>query len=326
MDAQNIILKIFQNNKLQKPIKIKAFGSGQINRVYNIDNQYVVKLEGNVKHIRGMYAHQAKIIPKLIRKGICTPEIISYGEIGDCDYLLMRKVEGRNLIFDWLKFSRAEKENFIAQIVEQLCIFHSINFSHYAIPVLFNQKFKILDQAILYTARFDKINRENFSQKILEKIDFLKKYLKDNQKVLAEEDTAVFVHNDIHFENIFYHQNKISGIIDFDIHCYAPRDYELRKIVRFFREPVFHHSIINSELKKKYSHYRMRWEMSSFRKYYPDLFAHKDLIARIRLYYLDRILNILDCYAKSEDKNFLIKFNQEFRDIYMGDWLERFLG
>ena len=51
-----------------------------------------------------------------------------------------------------------------------------------------------------------------------------------------ESDDFVFIHNDLHFDNIFVNDGKIK-IIDFERSMFAPRDFELDILYRMIRKP-----------------------------------------------------------------------------------------
>lgn len=66
-------------------------------------------------------------------------------------------------------------------------------------------------------------------------VTLIEKALKFFPIFLKSED-FVFIHNDLHFDNIFYEDGKIK-IIDFERSMYAPRDLELDIFFRMVRMP-----------------------------------------------------------------------------------------
>jgi len=323
---KNIIYQVFQNNSLDRPQKIERYMSGQINHVYKVDDAYVIKIEGEMDHTKEMYVHQKRLMNRLIKAGAKVPRIIDYGEFYEKEYLLMEKLEGRSLFQDWLKFSKKEKENFLLQIIQELKIFHSIKFRFYSLPILFKKEFINLKNSIRYITRFDKINRNKLSKEILKEVDYLQNFFEENINILNEKNSAVLVHNDIHFSNILYRGKKISGIIDFDIDCQAPVDFELRKICYFFYNPINPRNYVSKDLYDKYKGCQMKEEMMFLKKKYRKLFEVDNLVTRLKIYHLEKIINLIRSYQSGgRDEYFLWNIMGEVQNIYHNDALDKFL-
>ena len=86
---------------------------------------------------------------------------------------------------------------------------------------------------MLFLNAYDKVNSLNiFSEEEKDLIN--KAYLKFDEYL--DSDEFVLVHNDLHFDNIFYKDGKIK-LIDFERSLYAPKDFELDIIYRMIRKP-----------------------------------------------------------------------------------------
>src|SRR3989344_8962278 len=141
-----IIQFVVKKNKLAEPLDVKRFSSGVINRVYDIDNKYALKIEGKGEH------EILKVLPsvteKLLAKDAKVPKILDFDNVDGTRYVLMEKVKGHNLVYDWMTFSDKQKENIIEQLAEQLQIWHSISSNEYSMPIVSFTSFKNLQPAV----------------------------------------------------------------------------------------------------------------------------------------------------------------------------------
>ncbi len=300
----------------------KRYPSGIVHHVYDL-GKYVIKIEGEYAQV---LEHQANILNQLHGRGAKVPKAIDYGKVGDKEYLLMEKIEGNNVVYDWMKMSMPEREHIIAGLAHELQIYHAIKFDQYAISITSGTIFTNLSHAIDRVANFNRIDKEAIETQYRGDIEFLENYFHQHKNVLDEVGTAVLVHNDIHLENIFHIGNKISGIIDFDWVCQAPKDYELWKIVEVAREPKL---TVEEKLEPLYEGYRMDTEFRFLKKYYPALFDVPHLAERIRLFYLgNKIIDRIEDWQKGVVKQnvFFEIIQKEIYDLFKTDWLDKLLA
>ncbi len=323
MDSKDlkIIERILLKNGFDVGSDIKRYRSGIANRTYSVGDTYVVKIEGEWK---GILAHQKEIVDRMLSVGAKVPRIIDSGDINDKAYLLMEKLRGTNIVYDWLKFNMRQKENFISQLAEELQKFHSIRFDDYAVRIASGKKFRNLKDAIGKVTDFTLIAKNRLGASQREAVDFLEAFYKAHLPLLDETGTAVLVHNDIHLENIFYEGDAITGIIDFDWVSQAPKDYELWKIVEVFRDPKY---TVEERLESLYENYKMTKEFGFLKKYYPALFKKDNLADRIRLYYLEKIIDRVVGYQNGKwDEKTMQIVQEEIKDLYKSDWLDNLVS
>jgi len=320
MRNTEIVKLIAKKNGLQAN-SISCYVSGQINFVYDLNGKYIIKIEGDLNHAKGILKPQTGITRQLINAGAKVPKIFDAGEIMGKPYLLMEKLSGTDLVYDWLKFSSKEKENFMAQLAEQLKIFHSLKYDNYSVTISSGIIKPNLKDAINYLTDFRRINKNKLKKEYLKDVDFLEKFYQANEVILDEEKTAVLVHNDMHLENIFYRDDKITGLIDLDWVCQAPKDYELWKLVDVFYDPK---KTVAKKLEPLYKGYRMTKECGWLKKYYPQLFASPNLIIRIKLFSLENLINkIVDYQNGRWSERVMINLQKQIDDFYRTDWLKK---
>lgn len=98
------------------------------------------------------------------------------------------------------------------------------------------------------------------------------KYLDSNDFVL--------IHNDLHFDNIFYNDGKIK-LIDFERSMYAPRDFELDILYRMIRKPW---KFASEETERYTDSGDYTNIMLYIEKYYPELVSDPNLHQRLAIY------------------------------------------
>lgn len=319
-----IVQFVRQKNKLKEPLEAKRFSSGVINRVYDLTGQYVLKIEGDAEDGNGhpILKPLPDLTAKLLAKGAKVPKILDFDTVDGKRYVLMEKAQGNNLSYDWMSFSDSKKEKMIAQLAEQLQIWHSITFNEYCIPIVGEKPFKNLRPAIerLATKEINGIKKDKLPKDFLPSVEVLEQFYHDNIGSLDETNTAVLVHHDIHLENIFYKDAELTCIIDLDWISQAPRDYELWKILDTFHAPKY---TVEEHLEPLYEGYQMTKELGWLKKYYPNLFKVKNLPNRIRLYYLDPLLEtVIDWQNGRWSKRALAKVADKVRDFYQNSWLD----
>ena len=108
----------------------------------------------------------------------------------------------------------------------------------------------------------------------------------DNYKEILSDNRFAFIHNDLHFDNIFYNDGKIK-LIDFERSMYAPRDYELDILYRMIRKPWKY----ASESTEKYIDSSDYANIILYiEKYYKELVSIPYLSQRLAIY--DMVYNL----------------------------------
>ena len=249
--------------------KVEKINAGFTNTIYSINDTFIVKVctnndneENFIKEIEFYKANQGnQLIPKLI---------FFNTEKTDTSYLyeIIEKIDGDSLYNVWHTFSEEQKEATIKQLCIAIKQFHSNIGASYDWSNHFKAQFELLyDKA-------KKLNIFNEEEQILLDDAYLKfdKYLESKEFVL--------VHNDLHFDNIFYHYGKIR-LIDFERSMYAPRDFELDILYRMVRKP-WKFASEETEQYTNLSDYNNI--MSYIEKYYPELINIPNLYQRLAIY------------------------------------------
>ncbi len=314
---QKIINYVLSKNGLPTQNKVRRFQSGQMNRVYNL-GEYILKIEGDKyhKHFHG----QQEITDKLIKLGAKVPKITDSGECLDKPYLLIKKLTGKILTHLWLDMNEIEREKIIAELAEQLKIFHSLKFDSFSLKACKGKSFPTFNQTFAKVIDFNAVDETKLSKRQKGIVDFLKDFYKNNLHLITGQEQAVFVHNDIHFENLFVEDGSLTGIIDFDRWTKAPVDYELHKTIDFVLGPFrYVEKQLEADFQKPLDQV-VRW----LKKYYPELFASKNLADRIRLYYIETAIWLIEAFQHGTwTESGPVELEENFHSLYKTNWLEQ---
>lgn len=264
----NIILK--QNTTLFGiNSKVEKINVGFTNTVYNINDSFIVKIctnsnnESEFQKEIDFYKtnEENSLIPKLYYSSTDKKDIPYFYEI-------IEKVNGVSLYNVWHTFNEEQRE----EVINQLCIamkrIHSNNGKSY------DWIKKIKKQFVLVYEKAKELNIfSEEEQKLLDyAYDKFEKYLESNDFVL--------IHNDLHFDNILFYDDKIK-LIDFERSMYAPRDFELDIIYRMIRKPWK----FASEETERYTELSQYSNIMSYiEKYYPELVNIPNLYKRLAIY------------------------------------------
>ena len=291
-------------------------------QTFDLSDKYIVKIEDEKA---GTLDHQKFFLDLLYAKGAKVPKVVEFGHSVGQTYLVTKKVAGDNLSIGWLSRPVEQREEIIKDLAEQLRIFHSVKFGQYLIPVLSNNLQGSLKESVLESTKFKLIKKDKLAPKYRACFELLQDFFQKKIYLLDEENTAVLVHNDIHLENLIGENKGLNGIIDFDWVCQAPKDYELWKIVEVAREP---RHTVNGELLPLAPGYQMVEEFGWLKKYYPELFEASNLANRIRLYYIQELINnrFLDFQKGTLSEDLFSKVQSEIEDIFVSDWLDKLLN
>lgn len=264
----NTILKKNTNLFGIKP-KVEKINVGFTNTIYNINDSFIIKICTNTNNENEFQKEidfyktneENSLIPKLYYSSTDKKDIPYFYEI-------IEKVEGVSLYNVWHTFNEEQRE----EIIKGLCI--AMKHIHSNTGKSYDWIRKIKNQFVSLYEEAKELNI--FSEEEQKLLDYayakFEKYLEYNDFVL--------IHNDLHFDNIFFNDGKIK-LIDFERSMYAPRDFELDILYRMIRKPWK----FASEETEKYtdsSHYLNI--MSYIEKYYPELVNIPNLYKRLAIY------------------------------------------
>lgn len=247
----------------------KRINIGFTNVIYSVDDKFIVKIctkeskeAGFLKETEFYCAHNdMDCIPHLY---FCdtTKSAMPY-----C-YEILEKLEGVPLYNVWHTFNDEQRRNIIRQLCEFLKKLHSFPAPAYDWTE-YNKS--------IFTPLFEKAKADRLFTD--EEISLLEKCcsLFDNY---LPSDNFVMVHNDLHFDNIIYHNGKIK-LIDFERSLPAPCDFELDILWRMVRKPW---KFANGDIEQFTHPDQYKDIMGYIEEFYPQLVSHPYLHQRLGIY------------------------------------------
>ena len=203
---ENIVRDIVNKNKeiIGDNPSINKINIGFTNTIYNVDDKYIIKIcsdtnnEEKFKKEISFYENNKdnELIPKLYYSSVDKTDIPYMYEI-------IEKVKGVTLYNVWHKLDESEREEIIKQLCDAMKKFHSNKSEGYD----WNKKTKKL-----FIELFDKANKQDLFN---EKEKKLLEYSYSKFDKYLDSDEFVLLHNDLHFDNIFYDDGNIK-LIDFE--------------------------------------------------------------------------------------------------------------
>ena len=268
---QKIVKRIIENNKslFGDNLLIKKINVGFTNTLYSVNDSFIIKICTDLnnepkfnKEIEFYNANKGNdLIPKLYYANTDKTDIPYYYEI-------LEKINGVSLYDVWHTFSEEQRENTIKQLCEAMRRFHSNKGESYdwvkRTSDLFMNSYNKAKELNLFTSEEQELLEGAYSS--------FNEYL--------ESDEFVLIHNDLHFDNVFYDNGKIK-LIDFERSIYAPRDFELDIFYRMIRKPWKFASEENEQYAKLEDYENI---MKYIEKYYPELIHMDNLYQRLAIY------------------------------------------
>lgn len=249
--------------------KVEKINVGFTNTIYNIDDSFIIKIctnsnnENEFQKEIDFYTTNIEntLIPKLYYSSTDKKDIPYFYEI-------IEKIDGVSLYNVWHTFNEEQRE----EIIKQLCI--AMKRIHSNIGESYDWTKRIKEQFISLYKKAKQLNI--FSEEEQKLLDYT--YTKFGNYL--ESNDFVLIHNDLHFDNIFFNDGKIK-LIDFERSMYAPRDFELDILYRMIRKP-WKFASEETEPYTNLSDYSKI--MSYIEKYYPELVNIPNLYKRLAIY------------------------------------------
>lgn len=309
---------------------------GFTNMVYIIDDKYILKICSNVSNESDFKKEISFYIEN--KDNSLIPKLYYYDESKKFIpyvYEIIEKIDGVSLYNVWHLLDEDERKNIIKQLCDAMKLFHSHIGEKYDWKNYIKQEFLKL---------YDEAKRNNLFND--EDINLINKTIDTFDNIL-ENDNFVLVHNDLHFDNIFYKDGKIK-LIDFERSMIAPKEFELDILYRMVRLPWKFASEETEEYTKIEDYSKI---MSYINEFYPELMnipkLYKKLAIYDMLYFLEQYVEapqyedlkeqiissaniVIEIKQKVEDyaKNLIIDRSNKFQEETKGTkdeynlWLE----
>lgn len=268
---EDVISKIISINKelfSENPI-VNKINVGFTNTIYNVNELFIVKIcsdydneDDFLKEINFYKSNECNsLIPKLYISNISKDEVPYMYEI-------IEKIDGVSLYNVWHLLEDSERED----VIKKLCVFMKEIHSNVG---------ESYDWVEYFSKQFVELNNKAKDLSIFSLDEQLKlDYVYSRMFYYLPSTEFVLIHNDLHFDNIFYNNGELK-IIDFERSMYAPLDFELDILYRMVRMPWKFASEETEEFTKEEDYKNI---MSYLDKYYPEILSIPNLYERLAIY------------------------------------------
>ena len=243
-----------------------------------LSEQYVIRVNRRPNQRLRREAFLGPLLPPEVHY----PDIIAYGGELGADWLIVRRRPGQVLSRQWPTMSTGERRSAIRQFAVLLHHLHGVRCPEdlpeidAAPQLLANLEYGTAGPLLLALRGLETM--PNVEPRL---VVSLREIVEDTQGVIEPFDTAHIVHGDLHFENVLWDGRAITALLDFEWARGGPPDLDLDVLLRFCAYPYLHvaEDYESVTLSKDYAPVPY-WLAED----YPALFAHPNLLERMRLY------------------------------------------
>jgi aminoglycoside phosphotransferase (APT) family kinase protein len=227
---------------------------------------------------------EATLSTMLLSAGVGCPPIVAYGGIVGADWMITERLPGQVLSRCWPAMSVGDRRRAIHQLAEKLKGIHAYRLGE-PLPEV------ATPQLLASSAGPGSVDRLMSGLDAAQDMEHIDPVLIVRAKMLVRESLAsldpvpcqTLIHGDIHFENVLWDGERITGILDFEWARAAAPDLELDVFLRFCAYPFLH---VAEDYEKVTLPEDYAVVPGWLAQDYPALFAHPGLRERLRVYSL----------------------------------------
>jgi aminoglycoside phosphotransferase (APT) family kinase protein len=224
-------------------------------------------------------ADVADLLPPEVRY----PRILAIGKGKGNDWVAMARVPGTPLVQAWPWLDLAERRRAVEELVVALRALHATE----APPELeeADDPPQLLQPGPRATEplveALDRVQELEFVDRSV--IEEIRGFVRSRRSVLDPFESTRLVHGDLHFQNLLWDGQHVTALLDLEFARPAPADLDLDVLLRFCAYPaLFVPEGREAEARRDDYEEVPGW----IRESYPELFAHPELLDRLRLYAL----------------------------------------
>jgi hygromycin-B 7''-O-kinase len=209
------------------------------------------------------------------------PEVVAAGVDAGEDWLVQRRVNGTPLVRCWPSLTSDERRRAVAEIAAALRALHHTTEppgvpAAADPPQLLQPGAHATDPicaALARAAELPHVDAGALGDAI--------GWVRTTRAALDPFDAPTLVHGDLHFQNVLWDGEHVTALLDLEFARAAPADLDLDVLLRFCVVPFLYVPVGRESEAKAEDYVDVPFW---FRDAYPELFAHRRLLDRLRLY------------------------------------------
>ena len=269
--------------RARKALTVAGVGDRPLTRLESATNEVwaagdvVVRVNRRTQARLRREATIAAALPPEVRY----PEVLAAGAEAGEDWLVQRRVAGTPLVRCWPALTVEERRRAVGEVAAALRALHATAEPAGAPPA--GEPPQLLQPGAHAT---DPVCAALGRAAALPHVDAgalrdAVGWVRTIRAALDPFDAPTLVHGDLHFQNVLWDGDHVSALLDLEFARTSPPDLDLDVLLRFCVVP-FLYVPVGREAEARAEDYAdvPFW----FRDAYPELFAHRRLLDRLRLY------------------------------------------
>ncbi len=218
-ECRNSVLQIMAHSDLGAVEKIVFDDQGWVNVTAFVNDSLVFRFNARDAHLPKF--HRERVAFELLKGIAPVPELVLFDDsrsISRFDYMVCKRIAGRNTEENWKALSSEERESLAFQAGQLLCRIHSVTVSEFGelsergpFP-----KTRFWEEYLRFTFNYhlsEAMELNLFSQTTRKRfLDFFESHVQSFSSVLGPR----LIHGDFHFGNLLCLEGAITGVMDFE--------------------------------------------------------------------------------------------------------------
>jgi aminoglycoside phosphotransferase len=257
---------------------------GELKPLRNVTNEVWLTDQHMIRLNR---RHDARLrkeieVSRLLPPAVGYPEMVTYGgEEGD-DFLITSRPQGQVLAHAWPSLNPTQRHSAVQDLAQIMRALHSVRLPAEVPPI----GDPPLLESVTSVSPTEKVVAalqlvERHAHVDAGMIHELRDLIRDLTLALEPFDAPTMIHGDLHFENVLWDGDQVTGLLDYKWARSAPPDLELDVLLRYCSLPFIyvdgpHRRHVSAE-----AHAQVPWQLADS---YPELFASPRQFDRMRVF------------------------------------------
>ncbi len=236
--TQTLLQKIFTQHQLGEVWKVQDHSTGIVNPIKIINDVYVLKV--NIRDPASPKLQREALAFNLLKNtDVLVPTCMVLDNSRACipyDFMIMTKMEGQEILTHWQEISSAAQNKLAHEAGQLLAQIHQISLPKFGDLILPSLQFATWDAYLQHLVRATVKDCQQFQLFDAAVLSTFQQLFKENRQLWEAVASPSLVHVDYHFNNLLYHQNRISSVLDFEWAIAGDPEFDLNDIYSVLAE------------------------------------------------------------------------------------------